>query len=302
MFGYLKPFKDELKYKHMKEYKQYYCGVCNGLKKEFGRVYSVFLNYEMVYLYLFIDGIVERNQTQQYILSCYFNPFYKNRVNIDINLLEYICFINYYLATEKIRDNYLDEKNILYKWLYRFLTSRKKYKTKSLKYSEVKNHLDREMEVFYRLETEQGIYFDELASSIGRILEIIVMFYLDNENIGAVEERKLAGKLSFQLGEYIYLLDALEDYEEDLQTKKFNPLFSDISICEDKNKKVGLERGILIANLMIQKIKSLNQEMNYYFHGSILTNILEISLENVLKQIVKKNLKSLEVSENESIT
>ena len=38
MFGYLQPFKDELKYKHIKEYKKYYCSVCNGLRREFGYV------------------------------------------------------------------------------------------------------------------------------------------------------------------------------------------------------------------------------------------------------------------------
>lgn len=292
MFGYLRPFKDELKYKYIKEYKKYYCGVCNGLKKEFGSIFSVFLNYEMVYLYIFLEGITCDKQTEECTLKCYFNPWYKSKMAINGNLLEYVCFINYYLAIRKIWDNYLDEKNILYKWLYVFLTNRKKYLEKSLKYFEVKETLEKEMDSFYAKEKEQEVCFDELAVVMGHILEDIVVYYMNQENIGTKNERELAAKLNFQLGEYIYLLDALEDYEDDLETGKYNPLFRDKTIRNSGNKKRDFEQGVIIGNLMIRKIKSLCQETKFYFHKSILTNILEISLEHEFRQIIEKNYTS----------
>ena len=52
MFGYIKPYKNELKMKHINEYKTCYCILCNGIRKYFGFFYTVFLNYESVLLML----------------------------------------------------------------------------------------------------------------------------------------------------------------------------------------------------------------------------------------------------------
>lgn len=282
MFGYLRPFKDELKYKDIKEYKKYYCSVCNGLKKQFGVIYAGFLNYEMVYLYLFIEGITKERNVQKYSVRCPLNPFQRFETNINIKLLDYVCFINYYLAVEKIKDNYLDEKNILYKGIHIFLTSRKKYKKKSQEYFVVKKVLDEEMELFSKLEKTPPS-FDALASAMGHLLEIIVDFFLKQENIGTVNEREKAQKVSFHLGELIYLLDALEDYYDDLKKKRYNPLIGRTE-PDGKNQK-DLKRGLIMSNLMVKKIQMLSRDIKFYFHEDLLTNILEVSLRNSVKRI-----------------
>ena len=288
MFGYLKPFQDELKYKYVKEYKKYYCSVCNGLKREFGVIYSGFLNYEVVYLYLFIEGITGKSQGYEYNGRCPLNPFYKFKMNINQKILDYVCFINYYLAIKKVEDNCLDEKNILYKGLYLFLTSRKKFRRKSQEYSEVKSLLDEEMNVFNSLEKKSGAAFDELASSMGRVLEIIVKYYLKMENIGDETERDQALKISFHLGELIYLLDAIEDYDDDIKKGIFNPLiYLEIEDSEKKREKE-LRHGMMMANLMIGQIQFLNRDIKYYFHEDILRNILKESLIYSLKKVTKK--------------
>lgn len=288
MFGYLKPFQDELKYKYVKEYKKYYCSVCNGLKREFGVIYSGFLNYEVVYLYLFIEGITDKSQGYEYSGRCPLNPFYKFKMNINQKILDYVCFINYYLVTKKVEDNCLDEKNILYKGLYLFLTSRKKFRRKSQEYSEVKSLLDEEMNVFNSLEKKSGAAFDELASSMGRVLEIIVKYYLKVENIGDETERDQASKISFHLGELIYLLDAIEDYDDDIKKGRFNPLiYLEIENSEKKREKE-LRHGMMMANLMIGQIQFLNRDIKYYFHEDILRNILKESLIYSLKKVTQK--------------
>lgn len=300
MFGYLKPFHDELKYKYVKEYKKYYCSVCNGLKREFGVIYSGFLNYEVVYLYLFIEGITDKSQGQEYRGRCPLNPFYKFKMNINQKILDYICFINYYLAVKKVEDNCLDEKNILYKGLYLFLTSRKKYRKKSQEYAEVKLLLDEEMNVFNNLEKESEAAFDELASSMGRVLEIIVKYYLKRENIGDEIGREQALKISFHLGELIYLLDAIEDYDDDIKKERFNPLiYLEIEDSEEKREKE-LRHGMMMANLMIGQIQFLNQDIKYYFHEDILRNILKESLIYSLKKATVKKLTSERSGTDES--
>ena len=286
MFGYLQPFKDELKYKHIKEYKKYYCSVCNGLRREFGYVYSGLLNYEAVYLYLFLDGITNDRQTQKYPVRCSINPLINFEFDINEKLLKYVCFINYYLAVEKVKDNSLDEKNFLYRGLYAFLSSRKKYKKRCEEYYDLIKVLNEKMEVFNKLEKNSESSFDELALSMGCLLEIIVEFYLNRENIGTINERDRAKKVSFHLGELIYLLDALEDYDDDIKKNRYNPLRRSMSENPNEKRNIDLKRGMIMANLMLQKIQLLSGDIKYYVHEPFINNILVFSLRNSLKQIV----------------
>lgn len=289
MFGYLEPVKDELKYKYIKEYKKNYCSICNGLKKEFGVIYTALLNYEMVYLYLFIEGIASDRQNEEHLVKCPLNPFYKVRLNVNTRLLDYVCFINYYLAVKKIEDNYIDENSILYKVIYFFAIRKKRYKKKMEKYSIIIKLLEEKMEKFFELERDKEADFDELAVIMGQSLEAIVGFYLEQDHVGKIEERNIAREISFHLGELIYLLDALEDYDEDLKKKRFNPLCKMTLNNQDEKRKEDLKKGVLIANLMINKIKSLKHKIKFYCHEDILNNILEDSLEDSLKKIVRKN-------------
>lgn len=291
MFGYLRPFNDELKYKYIKEYKWHYCSICNGLRRKFGLFYSTFLNYEIVFLYLLIDGVIVDASTQKYDVRCPINPFYRFQRNINAELLDYVCFLNYYFALRKIEDNYRDEKKLRYRILYKFLASRKKYIEKCEEYFLIKKTLDNELEIFYSLENNFETHFDELALSMGRVLEHIVKYYLSKENVSIGPNQKQIEKISLHLGEWIYLIDALEDYNEDLSRKRFNPLFARKKGEEkDGNKKL----GFIVANMMARNIELMSSDTRFYSHESILKNILEVSLKENLKRVCQKECDNCE--------
>ena len=52
MFGYVKICKPELKVKHYEAYKGVYCSLCKTLKKEYGVLASLTLNYDFTLLAL----------------------------------------------------------------------------------------------------------------------------------------------------------------------------------------------------------------------------------------------------------
>lgn len=59
MFGYLRPYKNELKLKDIKKYSAYYCALCKQIRKDYGIMWSAFLNYESVYVMLFLETITK---------------------------------------------------------------------------------------------------------------------------------------------------------------------------------------------------------------------------------------------------
>ncbi|MEG0712521.1 MAG: DUF5685 family protein, partial [Niameybacter sp.] len=50
MFGYVTPLKQELKVRELEAFKAYYCGLCSHIKKNFGQLPRMVLNYDLVAL------------------------------------------------------------------------------------------------------------------------------------------------------------------------------------------------------------------------------------------------------------
>jgi hypothetical protein len=76
--------------------------------------------------------------------------------------------------------------------------------------------------------------------------------------------------LGYQFGELVYMLDAFEDYEEDLFQKQFNPLFSFFGIEENNAhqntlaKDLKSKAGILLAEtsrIILEKQESISQQL-----------------------------------------
>ena len=50
MFGYVMANRPELKIREYDRYRAYYCGLCRALKKEYGLLGRLTLNYDMTFL------------------------------------------------------------------------------------------------------------------------------------------------------------------------------------------------------------------------------------------------------------
>ena len=56
MFGYVRPWRDELKVRQNRDYEALYCGVCHALGRRHGFVARMFLNYDFTFLAMLLDG------------------------------------------------------------------------------------------------------------------------------------------------------------------------------------------------------------------------------------------------------
>lgn len=63
MFGYVTPYKMELKIKDYEKFKAYYCGLCRSIKYNIGNVPRISLNYDMTFLALLLDSLGTGEQT-----------------------------------------------------------------------------------------------------------------------------------------------------------------------------------------------------------------------------------------------
>ena len=53
MFGYIVANKPELKIREFEVYQGYYCGLCKSIKKRYGNLKRLTLNYDLTFVALF---------------------------------------------------------------------------------------------------------------------------------------------------------------------------------------------------------------------------------------------------------
>ena len=50
MFGFIRPYKPELRVREVNRFQAVYCGLCHEIKDRYGRLQTYFLSYDMTFL------------------------------------------------------------------------------------------------------------------------------------------------------------------------------------------------------------------------------------------------------------
>lgn len=222
MFGYITPLKSELKIKEYEQFKSYYCGLCFHIKKSFGNVPRLFLNYDMTFLGLLFDSL-SADQTRQSLKKCLLNPFKKKSVISDNPALSYAAAMNLALVYFKLLDDALDDKKIRNRLIVLLL----KFYTKKLdpKMQEINTVIKKNLNELSLMEKSKNFSsIDEICHPFSQIVAQIFKMYpypVINDNS---EVRYNLYQFGYSLGKWIYMIDALDDLKDDMENHKFNPL------------------------------------------------------------------------------
>ncbi len=257
MFGYVIINKAELKFREFDVYQSYYCGLCRSLKNKYGLRGQLSLSYDMTFLILLLTGLYEpKTRVQQF--RCPAHPLEKHRARINL-FTEYAADMNVLLTYYKCMDDWADEKRYTRLAYGKLLKGFSKELEKS--YGKKMERVDQLLRELSRREREQGQSMDEMAGYFGRIMEELFVWRQD-----AWEES--LGKMGFYLGKFIYLMDAYEDLEEDLERGSYNP-FASLQEEKEFDKKV---REIL--TMMMTECSREFEQLPILKNVEILRNIL----------------------------
>ncbi|WP_070000648.1 DUF5685 family protein [Cellulosilyticum sp. I15G10I2] len=222
MFGYITPLKDELKMHEYTTFKSYYCGLCFHLKKEFGNLPRMVLNYDMTFLAILLDSL---NPTAVNTLTkkCLTSPFKKKPVVLENKALSYAANINISLVYYKLLDDVLDDKSLKSKTLALALAPYKKKFSPSV--CEINLIIEENLNHLYKLEKEKNFSsIDEICDPFSLIVAHIFKMYPCTVSEDSNETRENLFKFGYALGKWIYMIDALDDLQKDIAHGKFNPL------------------------------------------------------------------------------
>ena len=293
MFGYVTACKMELKIKDFEKYKAYYCGVCKAIKNDFGNLPRLTLNYDMTFLALLLDSFGD-NRSKYVRERCITHPVKKRLVVVDNASLDYAAFCNVALVYYKLLDNVKDDNSAKSKVYSLFLKNYLKGSKEEL--IPTKLFIEKSLDALSLLESEpKGKTLDEFCDPFAELTAFIISsFYKDQ-----VFYEDLY-KLGYNLGKWIYLIDALDDLEKDMKGNKFNAIdksFNKENLAfEEFYKSIENRIDFVLVACAAQCDKSL-ERLPLKKNIDLLENILKYGLmekmDNVFKRSDCNNEKSL---------
>lgn len=257
MFGYVVANSDELKVKEWKEYKAFYCGLCQSLGKRHGAKGQVTLNYDCVFIAILLTGLYEP-ETREGKKFCPLHPTSKKTV-LSNEMLDYVADVDILLAYHNLKDGWQDEKNVG-KWLvYKALES--DYKKTAKKYIRQKEAIETYMRELNEVQNRDEESIDAAADLTGIMMGEMLVYKED-------EWASYLRKIGFYLGKFIYLMDAYDDLEEDIKQGQYNvwKFYKDHEDFEEKCEQI-------LTHMMAECAKEF-EKLPIFLDVEILRNIL----------------------------
>lgn len=258
MFGYIVINKAEMKFKDYDIYKSYYCGLCKRLKECYGRRGQMTLSYDMTFLIVLLTGLYEPD-TQIDTVNCVAHPFEKHTARMNA-YSDYAASMNLILTYYKCKDDWNDERK---KKSYAIMQALKpKMKEISEQYPEKVSLVSSNLKKLSLLESENEQNIDLMAGLFGEIMAELFAYRHD-------EWEASLRKIGFFLGKFVYLMDAYEDIEKDMQTGNYNPFKQ--AFMENEHFAEDI-RSLL--TLMMAECSREFEKLPILLHTDILRNIL----------------------------
>lgn len=277
MFGYVRICRQELDEQEFKRFRAYYCGLC----KEIGR-YSHFarlgLSYDMTFLLILLSAVGEGDEEFKEH-RCLFHPFKKEQILAHNDVLAYVAKMSIILGCRKFEDDWKDERSL--KGLFSKLMLKRATKKISRTYLETDRQISFYLSEISRLENENCNDCDEIADCFAKICEVLfVPPHITEENT-----RRILAWLGYNIGRWIYLIDAFDDLAEDYKKHTYNPYLPRIKNIGTDNRELAAELDITLT-YTLANIAAAYDLLMIKRNDTILKNILYAGLAMVQANIL----------------
>ncbi|MGM9649889.1 MAG: DUF5685 family protein [Butyricicoccaceae bacterium] len=217
MFGFVRPFRDELKMREYDRFRSVYCGLCHEIARKYGFLYTLALSYDCAYLALVLmsceadGGTVCRKR-------CIVHPLRRHTCVCGSEGLSHAAAVSVILTCHKLSDTIADEHGIkrlgarLLRRLYR-----RGYRRAVQDAPDFDRTAGQCLSELAVLEREQAASLDRPADTFARLLRAAVP-----EQTGI--RRRVLEELFYHIGRWIYLIDACDDLKDDFASGSYNPI------------------------------------------------------------------------------
>ncbi len=286
MYGYIRPDKGDLKVSEYERFRGAYCGLCHVLRKRYGPACRFLVNYDFTFLAMLLE---EEESIGAEPKRCPYHPFRKTLCPHDCTSLYAAADCTVILSYWKLRDGIAD-KGFFGALGCRIacLLLQHHYKKAAAYRPLFAASAAENLKALNELEASSSGSLDAVADCFAKILR-------DAADTAPEERRhRVLQELLYHLGRIVYILDAVDDLEEDVREGHYNPLRYRFELCDGKllPEDENYLRGTL--QLSHNAISGAFGLMEPNAYSSILSNIIYRGLPSVTQAVFDGNWKSLQ--------
>jgi len=310
MLGYVRIDKGELKVREYEIYTGYYCGVCKSIGHRYGQLPRMALSYDAAFLAVLLESLSDKPDvpTQEH---CIAHPVGKKKTIIRNKAIDYAADVMLILAWYKLIDDANDEGKAYAKGT--MLLLKRIFRKLQHRYPDLCTGIEIHLNTLSKLEKEKCDSLDMAADCFSKIMEVIFSegvrtIYTEAEQRAfCIEEQfsssmlftgdkvtlaDTAAKLGYHLGKWIYLIDAVDDIEENIESGAYNPLLYRFSYDADAETPAQFRKRIkddLNFNLFhyLAMLSNCINSLDIKKNKGIIENIVYFGLHSKTNEILE---------------
>lgn len=276
MFGYIHPERPHMFVKDEMLYKALYCGMCKSIKEGSGQMARTALTYDMA----FMSALVHNIKADDVVIKkrrCALHPFKRRYMALPDETSVLLGCINTVLAYYKLLDDRLDgDKKGLFAFLYR-----RGYKKTVKKHPQVARIIADQLAEQAALEKAGCAVIDAACEPTAAMMKKLSAYILGDKSDAHTEG------LFYDLGKWIYLADALDDYDKDVKKNRYNVLFNAYG-KPTKAEAVALngEEINFIFNSLFADMREHLASVKFHFNHDLTDNIILLGIPAKTRSLV----------------
>lgn len=201
----------------------YYCGVCKSIGRNFGQLSRFGLVNETAILSLILSMASGNINTPDIsVKGCIAHPYKKSSAVINSDAADYSAAINVLLIYFKLQDNWQDDKNIAAAAAKKAICNG--FKKASRKYPIASDSVFFSIRNLNLLEKNKCENIDEASEPFALMMSDIFKWKDSDIFCSSPQKLDLLGKMGYNVGKWIYLIDAVSDINKDIKSGSYNVL------------------------------------------------------------------------------
>ena len=277
MFGYVRTDTPYLYIKDETLYRAMYCGVCKGIAQVCGHTARMGLSYDVTFLSVILHNL--RGEDVKIEKQHCFTHCIRSRQMAEVDeLTRQLGALNTALVYYKYTDDIMDGDRGRGKRLW----FKKGFKRVKQKYPEIERIVRENLAEQEKTEKTKTDSLDRAADATANMLAEFSDYVLEDK------KNPQTRNLFYAIGKWIYLIDALDDYDKDLKKGAYNP-FALAYQAESKKALIASEKGKeveYVFNAIFFDIRESLSQLTFHFNRDLSDNILLRGLPMMTKRIM----------------
>ncbi len=264
MFGYIQPDAPYLFKKDEKLYQALYCGLCKSIGKGCGQCARTALTYDMAFMSALVHNIKQEDVIIKKV-RCAIHWLKRRPVALVDDTTVLMGCVNTALAYYKLCDDKADgDRKGIFRHLYKKGLKRAAKKHKAA-VEMVREFTAKQSE----LEKAGCAVIDMACEPTAELMKKLSAYALGEYSTPETEA------LFYDLGKWVYLADALDDYDKDVKKGRYNVLYNAFKIpCKaDAVQENARELNFLFDSLFADMRINLSK-IKFHFNHDLTDNII----------------------------